>query len=499
LQSGDRFAAASSSQGVGADLIQPRLAWIPPSTRSLGQECIDFWAAAGGRLLEWQQFAVKAILGLDDEDRWTSTNDGLCVARQNGKGVVLQAIELYVAFELGTRAGYDLIIHTAHEFGTCQDHQKRLDGFIQECPHLHAQVKESGGYKHANGQESINLKDGTSVIFKARTKGGGRGYSADLLVWDEAMVISDEVVAAQRPMLRASTARHGAKVIYAGSAVDQEAHEYGVNFARIRALGLECAPKTCYLEWSAPFDHPSEMTEDLLQDVQLFRPGNPSMDEGLISEEIMVDEVRQMPGRKAATELFDVGDWPRTDGVEEGVFSIDAWDRLERPDSVLQPPYELAYDVSPERRSSIALSGRNQDDDWHVEIQESRQGTQWVPERIAEMFATGDVSVVVCDAVGPAASLVLALDELGVKVELVNSQEHGQACGRLVDMVADGTLSHLGSGELRDAVRGARTRQLGDAFAWSRKHSSVDISPLVAATLALGASAGVTGGVPVIW
>jgi hypothetical protein len=46
---------------------------------------------------------------------------------------------------------------------------------------------------------------------------------------------------------------------------------------------------------------------------------------------------------------------------------------------VLQPPYELAYDVSPERRSSIALSGRNQDDDWHVEIQESRQGTQWVP------------------------------------------------------------------------------------------------------------------------
>jgi hypothetical protein len=66
----------------------------------------------------------------------------LCVARQNGKGVVLQAIELFVAFELGVRAGYDLIIHTAHEFGTCQDHQKRLDAFIQECPHLHAQVKE---------------------------------------------------------------------------------------------------------------------------------------------------------------------------------------------------------------------------------------------------------------------------------------------------------------------------------------------------------------------
>jgi len=32
---------------------------------------------------------------------------------------------------------------------------------------------------------------------------------------------------------------------------------------------------------------------------------------------------------------------------------------------------------------------------------------------------------------------------------------------------------------------------LGDVWAWSRKSSSVDISPLVAGTLALGAAAGV--------
>jgi hypothetical protein len=38
-------------------------------------------------------------------------------------------------------------------------------------------------------------------------------------------------------------------------------------------------------------------------------------------------------------------------------------------------------------------------------------------------------------------------------------------------------------------VRGARTRPLGDAgWAWSRKGSPVDITPLVAATLALSAA-----------
>jgi len=38
------------------------------------------------------------------------------------------------------------------------------------------------------------------------------------------------------------------------------------------------------------------------------------------------------------------------------------------------------------------------------------------------------------------------------------------------------------------ALRGAQQRNLGDAWAWSRKSSAVDICPLVASTLALWAS-----------
>jgi hypothetical protein len=71
----------------------------------------------------------------------------------------------------------------------------------------------------------------------------------------------------------------------------------------------------------------------------------------------------------------------------------------------------------------------------------------------------------------------------------VTITEHAQACGQLVDLVTDRELVHLGSNELATAVRGARTRPLGDAWAWSRKNSAVDISPLVAATLALSAAA----------
>jgi hypothetical protein len=68
------------------------------------------------------------------------------------------------------------------------------------------------------------LKDGTRIVFKARTRGSGRGFSGDLLVWDEAMEIPDDVVGAQKPTTRASTAKYGQKTIYAGSAVDQNVH-----------------------------------------------------------------------------------------------------------------------------------------------------------------------------------------------------------------------------------------------------------------------------------
>jgi hypothetical protein len=50
--------------------------------------------------------------------------------------------------------------------------------------------------------------------------------------------------------------------------------------------------------------------------------------------------------------------------------------------------------------------------------------------------------------------------------------------------VAERTLRYVPRPALDAAVAGARQRTLGDAWAWSRRAVSVDISPLVAVTLA---------------
>ncbi len=459
-------------------MIAPRYRWAPECSSSLGDECIGWWESHGGRLFDWQKFAIRGMLGLDGEGLWASTEDGLDVARQNGKGVILQAIEGFFLFELH----YDLVTHTAHEFKTSSEHQLRLMAFVQNSPSLHARVKERGGYMTSNGKEAIILKDGCRVLFHARSKLAGRGFSGDLLVWDEAMVIPETV--------------HGPKIIYAGSAVDQETMPYGVTFARIRERGIAKEQDVSWHEWSAPLEHPSELNEDALFDRRMWHLANPSMEEGLIREAHMDREVRSMSVRQSAVELFGVGDWPRTDGLEDAVISLEEWDALavDPARSQLREPFSLAFDVSPERATAISLAGKNPADDWQVEIWKHHQGTSWAVDEIVRWWETGRVETVVCDGVGPAASLVVPLREAGVRVEVVNTPEHGQACGRLVDMVADKSLAHLGSSELRDAIRGSKSRPLGDAWLWSRKNSSVDISPLVAGTLALGAAVGVTGG-----
>ena len=76
-----------------------------------------------------------------------------------------------------------------------------------------------------------------------------------------------------------------------------------------------------------------------------------------------------------------------------------------------------------------------------------------------------------------------------VVVDPLGAADHAQACGTFVDLLAAGRLSHRAQAVLDDAVAGAARRPLGDAWLWSRSRSGVDISPLVAVTLAACARA----------
>ena len=88
------------------------------------------------------------------------------------------------------------------------------------------------------------------------------------------------------------------------------------------------------------------------------------------------------------------------------------------------------------------------------------------------------------DPAGPIGALLPELEREGLPVRLLDGKDAVRACGAFVAGVSDKTLSHRGEPELLTAVGGASRRAVGDGWKWSRKDSSVDISPLVAATYA---------------
>jgi hypothetical protein len=455
---------------------------------SLGEDAIGWCREIGLTLDPEQELMLAGMLGVRADGRWQTREVGLHVPRQNGKGEVLLARELYGLFVLGER----LVIHTAHEFKTSAEHFQRLEAVVRDNEDLDRQVKRRPtgavvGYRYSHGEESITLQDGRRIEFKTRTKSGMRGFAGvDFLALDEAMIIAEAGLNSALPIIRASKAERGPQICYAGSAVDQEIHEHGVVWTRVRERGHEGGDQDlAFFEWSLEFEHPDDVPDAVADDPAQWARVNFAIAHGRVLEEHMAWERRALSDRGFKVELLGVGDYPATDGAADVLISKDDWEAVADSEEVLSDPVCIAFDVSPNRHSSIVAAGRSETGRMMVEVIHARPGTGWLTDRLVELYRNHEVAEIVCDGFGPAAAIARKADEAGIKVRLLDSGDYGVACGEFVDAVGEGTLRHIGQEELDSAIRGAKARPLVDRWAWSRTKSTVNISPLVAATLAL--------------
>jgi hypothetical protein len=100
----------------------------------------------------------------------------------------------------------------------------------------------------------------------------------------------------------------------------------------------------------------------------------------------------------------------------------------------------------------------------------------------------------VVDGSGPAGSLIPDLEKAGLTVHPVTSRELIDACGGFYDAVLESKIRIRRNPKLDEAAAGAARRRVGDAWAWTRKSAAADISPLVAATLAIWGATHLGGG-----
>lgn len=459
---------------------RPRICCVPPAVSSTGREAIDLARLAGLVLDPWEEYVLAESLGEDERGRWAAFEVGLVVARQNGKGAILEARELAGLYLLNER----LIIHSAHEFATSEEHFRRVRDLIEGTPELSSRVKKNG-IKQSHGQEGIELVGGNRIKFRTRTKGGARGFTGDLVVFDEAMYVQTAAHGAILPTLSAKSITGNPQVWYTASAVDQWIHDHGLVLARVRerALGGD-DPSLAYFEWSIDCENPEDVTDERALDPAEWARANPGLGIRISAEHVALEQ-RAMDGRTFAVERLGVGDWPSSDGLGVAVFEFNAWRQQADMDSAVVGKSQIAFDVTPDRSyGSIGRAGVREDGKKHVELVERSRGTGWMVDRLMELAEEFDCREPICDGAGPAGSLIPKLEREGLRPKVLTAKEHAQACGSFFDEFEDDHQRHVPDPDLDAAVKGAAKRSLGDAWAWSRKSAAVDISPLVVITVA---------------
>lgn len=443
-----------------------------PAATSAGLEAVDLAASAGLILDPWQQAFLVDALGETPEGSWAAFEAGLIVPRQNGKGAILEALELAGLFLFGEQ----LILHSAHEFKTAAEAFRRVLGLIQSTPDLERLVKR---VRTSHGDEGIELRSGQRLRFVARSTGSGRGFSGDRVILDEAYHLSPEAMAALLPTM---SARPNPQIVYTSSApLDADVSMVLRAFCRRgRAQAEGGEGGIVYHEYAAdPADNAA--------DPDVWAAANPGIPVR-ISVEHVARERAALTEETFARERLGVWD-ASEEGMGAGGFPAEHWAACRREGVGIEGPPRFGLDVPEDREwAAIGAAGTSTVDPeaTAVEVVDARRGTGWVAARAAELIGRWGGELVVAKG-SPAASLVEDLTEAGVPVRLVGSEDQAKACGQAFDAVTGHRWHHRGQGVLDVAVAGAGRRYMNDTWVWTRRRSSVDVSPLWAVTLAAGA------------
>lgn len=450
----------------------PRVVTAPPATASAGPEAVELAAAAGLVLDPWQRLAVEVILAERPDGRWAAFEAALLVARQDGKGAVLETVELAGLFLFGER----LILHSAHEFKTAQEAFLRIKALIDGCDDLRRRVAR---VRTSHGDEGIELLSGQRLRFMARTRSSGKGFTGDRAVMDEAQELSRASMGAVLPTM---AARPNPQVVYAGTV--PEAQDDGEHFETLRDRGRRGGdPTLAWLEWSPTPTGPDDSYDSVdLDDPVNWAAANPALGYR-ITPETIARERASLGADVFAVQRLSI--WPGHRVKVTAVVDLDRWEGQAGSEPTRPDPVAFAVTVSPDRRwATVAMAGLRADGHHQVQVVETGRGSLWVPDRLTQIVRDWRPTSVVVNPASPAGSLVADLRRRRIPLHELGARDAAQSCGTLLERIEAGAVFHADQAVLNVAVAHATRKAKGDLWEWV-SDDGTDVSPLVAVTYAL--------------
>lgn len=479
----------TSSLGVARKGSQkPRIESYPLYHTTAGDDAVDLAALAGLIMDPWQEHILRASLGERVDGRWSAFRTCLVIPRQNGKNAVLEARELAGLFLFGER----LIIHTAHEFKTTREAMRSMMGRIKGAPDLLEQIagfdgdpdKDMTGMKTGNNDPSIMLKNGNRLVYAARSKGSGRGFTGDLIVLDEAYALKLDEIAALVPTMAAKSIEGNPQIWFTSSAGMPESDL----LASYRKQGKEkSSDRLAYFEWSADDNAATD-------DVAAWYRANPGLGYR-ISEEFIQDEMETMISESGDDEQFRrerLGIWAKLGA--EAIFPRGLWESRVAPEAerVMEHPI-VAVDQRTGLSQSFAVACAGVAGKFglvDIAMYDADPKYTWsddyVVDETLKILNRHGLTEVALDSYSENEPLITKFEDAGIKVTKLNTRDMANGAVAFTDALVNDRMHHADAQPLNAAVAGAVKRDYGTEtlFLWSQRRSTVDIVALRAATVA---------------
>lgn len=340
-----------------------------------------------------------------------------------------------------------------------------------------------GKLRWSNGEEAIEYDNGSRIWVVPPEAGAFRGEAADTMFFDEAGELSlqrsEDLVAGALPLM---DTRPMGQVIIAGTPAKTRA---GLLWSTLEA-GRAGDKSIGVVDYSIKDTEPSVIYPDdggpAVLNEKVLRRVHPGIGT-LTTLKKMRDRFAKMD--LATFEREYLCRFPLTD--TSSALDIEQWEAAAaealppRPDRV-----GLAFDVAPDSTAAALVAAWRDDDGVaHLEVLAYRPGTSWLPAAAREAHRKHRTPIA-HDTIGANTDPADQMHRQRVGLAPQNLRAMQGAASRFVTELDEGRLRHYRQPDLDRAVEGAAWRTVGEGGRlFGRKASTHEVSPLVAASVAL--------------
>lgn len=426
----------------------------------------------------WQVGLCTVATGLRADGKYACGIGGmvLSIPRQVGKTYTIGGL----VFALCLAKPDILVLWTAHRARTHNETFRDMAGKA-ESTDVKPFIKENG-VRRSNGEQAIEFKNGSRILFGARENGFGRGFKkVDVLVLDEAQILT---LKAMEDMVPATNAAPNGLVLMMGT--PPRPNDPGEVFMDRRESALSGEDEdVLYVEMSADEGaNPNDRAQ--------WAKANPSYPHRTHDSAIL--RLRKLLGSVQSFMREGLGVWDKNTAGRKA-FPAGSWDARATSAVPAEGIRSFGVKFSPDG-SHVALAGALRAADGSIHVEGIKQipvaeGTQWLVDFLAERKS--EVAQIVIDGKSGVGYLTNALkgERVGARVVLVPNLEQVISYHSMFDRaISSGDVTHSGDPDLDAQAKAAIRRKIGNqgGFGWDAPAEGDTVALLDAVTLAYGAA-----------